>query len=70
MKMKATYDPTFLTWLPDVKACHEKDIFLKTFITRKNISEDGGLAIEINQKIKIKRLNKIKVFLIFSHSDN
>jgi hypothetical protein len=26
---------------------------LKTFKTRKDISEDGGLAIEINQKIKI-----------------
>jgi hypothetical protein len=27
MKMKATYDPVFLTWLPDAKACHEKKNF-------------------------------------------
>jgi hypothetical protein len=24
--MKATYDPAFSTWLPDVKVCHEKKI--------------------------------------------
>jgi hypothetical protein len=30
-----------------------KKNILKTIRTRKNISEDGGLAIEINQKIKI-----------------
>jgi hypothetical protein len=34
------------------KHAMEKKI-LKTFRTRKNISEDGGLAIEINQKIEI-----------------
>jgi hypothetical protein len=50
MKVKATYDPAFFTWLPDVKACHEKKI-LKTFSTRNNISQDGGLPTEINQKI-------------------
>jgi hypothetical protein len=37
--MKVTDDPGFLTWLPDVKACHENQI-LKTFSTRENISED------------------------------
>jgi hypothetical protein len=39
-----------------------KGNFLKTCRTRKNISEYGGLAIGINQTIKIKWINKIKVF--------
>jgi hypothetical protein len=62
MKTKATNNPAFLSWLHDVKACNEKGNFLKIFRMRKNISEDGGLAIEIIQKIEIKLLNKIKVF--------
>jgi hypothetical protein len=52
IKMKTTYDPAFLTWLPDVKACHEKENF-ENLQYAKNISEDGGLAIEMYQKIQI-----------------
>jgi hypothetical protein len=31
-----------------------KNNLVENFRTRKNISEDGGLAIEIDQKTKIK----------------
>jgi hypothetical protein len=57
MKKKATYNPAFSNWLPDVKACHDF-FFLKAFSTKTNISEDGGLATEIIRKLKLYDLTK------------